>query len=100
MITYEQFIQLAEPQDIFTLNELSQGHAPAFNDGAEADVYFARIVRLNDAGFIVKASRHYEPKEGVMWQSFTAVIDPQATVYLARAAMERVIISRDPIPAQ
>ena len=67
-------------------------------DPAEADAVFARIVRLEGAGFILRASRAYERRDGVLWQSFEAVVEPAATGYLARAASERIQLSRAPLP--
>lgn len=98
MITYEEFLANAEAEDIRILNLLSQGQEIKFTDGAEADTMFQRVVRLDTAGFIVEASRSYRRIDGVLWQTFSALIDPVASTYLARAASERILLSRLPLP--
>lgn len=98
MISYEQFLQLADAEDIRVLNLLSQGQSLKFDNAGDADQLFARIERLDTAGFVIRASRHYERREGTMWQSFEALIDPVASTFVAKAASERVLISRDPLP--
>jgi hypothetical protein len=99
MITYDQFLANAEAEDIRVLNLLSQGQEIKFNDGAEADAMFQRIVRLDSAGFVLRVTRAYFRIDGMLWQSFTALIDPVASTYLAQAAAERVQLSRLPLPA-
>ena len=69
------------------------------NDPAEADAMFLRILRLDEAGFVLRISRHFTRREGVVWQGFEALIEPAASTYLATAASERVRLSRDPLPA-
>lgn len=98
MITYDQFIANAETEDIRVLNLLAQGQEIKFNVAVEADTFFQRIQRLDTAGFVLRANRAYFRVGGVLWQGFTALIDPAASVYLARAAAERVQLSRLPLP--
>lgn len=100
MITYDQFIANAEPEDIRVLNLLSQGQEIKFSVAADADAMFQRLVRLESAGFLLRTNRAYYRVDGVLWQSFTALIEPAASVYLAQAASERLALSRDPLPAQ
>jgi hypothetical protein len=99
MIDYTTFLAQAQAEDIRVLNLLSMGQSLQFNATAEADAMFQRIVRLDDAGFVLRASRHYERRDGVRWQILEALIDPIAATYLARAASERVLLSRVPLPA-
>lgn len=99
MIDYATFLALAQAEDIRVMNLLAQGQRLEFNDPAEADAMFLQIGRLDEAGFILRMSRHYERRSGVLWQGFDAVIDPVASTYLAQAASERVRLSRDPLPA-
>jgi len=100
MISYEDFLTNADSEDIRVMNLLSQGQTISFNDGGEAEAMFQRVVRLDSAGFILRASRHYERVDGVLWQRFDGLIDPVAANYLARAASERVQLSRDPLPTE
>lgn len=97
MIDYPQFLANADSEDIRVMNLLSQGQTVSFSDAAEADAMFARIARLDEAGFVVRASRHYERVDGTLWQRFEGLIEPVAAGYLAKAASERVLLSRDPI---
>lgn len=99
MIDYPTFLQLAEAEDIRVMNLLSQGQPLEFVDPAEADSMFLRILRLDEAGFVLRLSRHYSRRDGVVWQTFEALIEPGASTFLARAASERVQLSRDPLPA-
>ncbi|WFC43169.1 hypothetical protein [Pseudoxanthomonas sp. SE1] len=98
MISYEDFLTNAEPEDIRVMNLLSQGQTISFEDSSEAEAMFQRIARLDGAGFVLRASRHYERVDGVLWQRFEGLIDPVAANYLARAASERVQLSREPLP--
>lgn len=97
MITYDQFLANAEAEDIRVLNLLSQGQEIRFTDAVAADTFFQRVLRLDTAGFLLEASRKYRRIDGVLWQAFTAIIDPAASAYLARAASERVQLSRLPL---
>lgn len=98
MISYEQFLQLAESEDIRVLNLLSQGQLQKFDNPAEADQMQARVDRLEAAGFLLRATRHREIREGVVWHSFEALIEPVASTYVAKAAAERVQLSRELLP--
>lgn len=98
MITYNEFLANAEAEDIRVMNLLSQGQRIRFNDAAEADAMFQRIARLDTAGFVLRASRSYERIDNTLWQVFDGLIDPIAATYLARAASERVQLSRLPLP--
>lgn len=98
MIDYPTFLANAEPEDIRLMNLLSQGHKLTYTDDAEARAVFQRIQRLDTAGFVVRCSHHYERRNGVLHQSFEALIEPAAAVYLADAASERIQLSREPLP--
>lgn len=98
MISYAEFLALAQPEDIRVLNLLAQGQKLEFNNPAEADAMFQQFERLDSAGFIIRFNRAYERRSGVLWQSFDALVEPVASIYLATAASERVLYSRDPLP--
>lgn len=98
MITYDQFLANAQPEDIRVLNLFAMGQRIQHTDTAEADGLVQRIARLDTAGFLLRTTRGYERKEGVLWQTFEGFVDPQAASYLARAASERVQLSRLPLP--
>ncbi|WP_296280537.1 hypothetical protein [Pseudoxanthomonas sp.] len=98
MISYEQFLALAEGEDIRVLNLLSQGQVIQFDNAADADVMQARIDRLDTAEFLLRATRHRDLRDGVRWHVFEAIVDPVASTYVAKAAAERVALSREPLP--
>jgi hypothetical protein len=99
VITYAEFLANAQPEDIRVMNLLAQGQKLEFNDPAEAESMFQQILRLDTAGFVLRTARVFERRSGVLWQSFDALIDPVASTYLAKAASERVLLSREPLPA-
>ena len=100
MISYPEFLANAQAEDIRVLNLLAQGQRLEFSSPAEADAMFQHIERLDSAGFVIRVSRVYERRSGVLWQSFEALIEPVASTYLAKAASERVLLSREPLPAE
>lgn len=98
MIRYDDFIANASAEDIRVLNLFAMGQRIEFNDPVQADAMFAQVERLDAAGFIIRANRGYERRSNVLWQTFEAFIEPVAANYLARAASERVQLSREPLP--
>jgi hypothetical protein len=98
VITYADFIANADAEDIRVMNLLSMGQRLEFVDDTEAEAMFARIARLDGAGFIIEATRKFQRRDGALWQMFDAVIEPAAAAYLARAAAERVQLSREVLP--
>ena len=98
MISYDEFIANASADDIRILNLFAMGQKIEFNDPAQADAMFAQVERLDAAGFVIRAHRGYERRAGALWQTFEAFIEPVAANYLARAASERVQLSREPLP--
>lgn len=98
MISYAQFLASAQPEDIRVMNLFAMGQKIEFDNAAQADDMFARVGRLDSAGFVLRMSRTYENRAGVVWQRFEAFIDPVASTYLSTAAAERVQLSRLPLP--
>ncbi|WP_396616810.1 hypothetical protein ACHZ97_04330 [Lysobacter soli] len=99
MITYEQFLADTEVEDIRVLNLLSQGQRIQFNDLAQATAMGERVARLEDAGLVLRWTHSRERVDGAIWHGFDGLVDPVAAAYLARAASERVVLSRNPLPA-
>ncbi|RPE81851.1 hypothetical protein [Vulcaniibacterium tengchongense] len=97
MLTYEQFLT-TPADDIRQLNLLAMGQKIEFNNADEAAAMLAQCERLRTAGLIVRLKHAKEAREGVEWQSFEAIVDPVAAVYLARCAAERVLHSTDLLP--
>lgn len=98
LISYDVFIANAEEDDIHGLALLANGEIIRTPDEAEAATYEARGMRLRNAGLLTRFRRSHEDDGGQVWHVFDAVVHPVAITYVARAAKERVIISRDPLP--
>lgn len=88
--SYEEFITTTDAEDARVMNLFAMDQMIEFNNDADADAMFARLERLDTAGYVLNFSRKYERREGVRWQSFEAFIQPTAAAYLARAASERI----------
>lgn len=98
LISYAVFLAEAQENDVRTLSLLASGERIGTTNAAEADAFFAQCQRLYDAGLLERVNRGYEDKDGVLWQTFDGRVRPEAMVYVAQCAMERLILSRAPIP--
>lgn len=98
--TYEAFIAGVQEADIRALAFLTNANIIESSDNVEADAIKAQLTRLFQYEMINKPTEKFDRRnDGTIWRQFEARVEPIALNYIARAAMERVILSRDPIPA-
>ena len=93
--TYAEFLQGAEETDVRLMNFFAMGQRISTQDPVEADQFYAALERLFGYEVLTRAVRGWERRNDGVWYTFDAVIDPVAATYVARAAMERLIFSRD-----
>lgn len=98
-VSYPIFLANAQAADIRLLTDFVQGVRIQTADGAEADAIFDGAVRLYSAGLVEKLHRIYEEKNNTLTQSFDGYVTAVGRAYLAQLANERLVLSRDPIPA-
>ena len=97
--TYEEFIANVQEQDLRALVLLTNGNIIETPDNVEGDTIKAQLTRLFNYEMINKPSERYDRKtDGAIWRQFEARIEAVALNYMAQAAMERVILSRAPLP--
>jgi hypothetical protein len=98
MITYEEFLANVNEDDLGMLTTFAQGNRAITRNAQEAEALFTQATRLFTAGMVWRVVRGYEQKsDGVEYQ-FDGYLSPVAFGYVAKAARERVMISRDPLP--
>lgn len=97
LITYDVFIANVQEADLRALTTLSTGDTIKTMDPAEADAYQVQGIRLYDAGLLTRFRRSIEVIGGETWQVFDGRLHPQAIPYVAQCAMERVMLSRNPV---
>lgn len=101
IITYANFLANAQQADILALNLLAQGIVVRTQDPVEADSYEAQCERLFQPGVecLVRYQRGKErDASGNVWHTFEGRVDPVAANYVAKAASERVVLSRAELP--
>lgn len=98
MITYNQFLANVTDEDLRILNLTSIDQTISTNNAAEADAYVLEFTRLFDNGLLVRASRQWELKDGVMWHTFSGTPEPLASAYLIQLQLDRIEMSRQPLP--
>ena len=98
LITYASFLANAQESDIRMLALLAQGEVVKTLDSVEGDGYQAAGLRLYNAGVLTRMRRSIEVIGTDTWHVFDGRVAPQAMVYVATAAMERVKLSRVEIP--
>lgn len=99
LISYNDFIANAQEADINALAILAAGTQVKTTNASEADGYQAQCQRLYDAGLLTRFARGLEmTSDGVSWHTFDGRLAPEAVPYIAQAAKERVLLSRNPIP--
>jgi len=98
LIDYNTFLANAQQNDVRALGLLCNGEVVKTPDAAEADGYQAIGVRLKNAGLLTRFRRSLEVINGQDWHVFDGRVDPVAITYVAQCAMERIKLSRDPIP--
>lgn len=101
--SYNQFIGGVQEADLRALALLTNGNVIQTDNAVEAEAIFAQLNRLFDYNMISKPKRGWDkvdldlPTEKV-WYTFECRVTSTALNYIAQAAMERVILSRDPLP--
>lgn len=98
MLSYPEFLAQTPIDDVRLLNLISQGQQIKFDNAPEADAMYEQLNRLEQDGLLLRFERSYERVDGVRWYLFEGIVDPVAAVYLANAASERLVLSRDPLP--
>lgn len=99
IITYETFLAQAQPADVQALNFLAMNQSVKTQDPVEADAMQAQGQRLFDAGLLTRLTRSLDrASDGTVWHVFEGRVDPVGATYVARAASERLTLSRLPIP--
>lgn len=99
MISYNDFIANVNEADLAMMTEFIQGNRITTTVAAEADALYAQAERLFTAGVVFRVVRGWELKGGVLEYSFDGYVDPVGAGYIAKAAKERVVLSREPLPA-
>lgn len=100
-IDYNTFLANVNPDDLAMLTSFIVGvDVQAQADATLADTLFAQAVRLNSAGLLTSLQRKYAyDSNSNLLQSFSGTVSPVAAGYVAQLARERIILSRDPVPA-
>lgn len=99
MIDYNTFLLNVTNDDIRMMSLAAYEQRISTTVKSEADAYEAELTRLFTNGLLVRAEKGWEMKDGVLWYTFDAVIEPQAIVYMIQLAMDRIQMSRQPLPA-
>jgi hypothetical protein len=98
--SYNDFIAGVQQADMRALALLTNGNVIQTTENTEADAIYAQLQRLFQYEMINLPKRGYNRlTDGTIWQTFEARVTPTALNYMAQAAMERIILSRAPIPA-
>jgi hypothetical protein len=98
MITYDQFIANVNENDLAVLTSFSVGKRIICLTQQEADAMIVQCERLREAGMCWRIVYAKENKAGGVEFQFDGYVDPVGAGYIAKAARERVMISRDPLP--
>ena len=99
IIDYATFLANAQENDVRALTLLAGGNTIKTMDATEADSYEAIGVRLFNAGLVTRFRRSLEVQTTDQWHVFDGMVHPTALSYVAQCAMERVMLSREVIPA-
>lgn len=104
-IDYNSFVANVNEDDLAMLTSFLVGVEVLANTPELGDALFVQAQRLYNAGMITDVSRRYydtgtaNAPAPVTWQGFLGKLHPVAVGYVGRLARERVMLSRDPIPA-
>lgn len=98
MIDYNTFITNVTDEDIRFLTLAAYEQRISTTSLTEADAYETELNRLFGQGLLTRAQRGWEVKDGMTWYTFDATVDPQTIVYIIQMAMERIKLSRLPVP--
>ena len=100
IITYATFLAAAQEADVQALATLANGTIVRTQSAEEAEVFQAQAERLFGAEVITGFKRGKERVAGAVWHTFEGRVDPVAAVYIAKAAMERLMLSREELPVE
>jgi hypothetical protein len=98
MIDYNTFLANVQDEDIRMMTLAANGQRIVTQSATEADAYQAELTRLFTNGLLTRAERGWEMKDGILWHTFDAVVEPLAIAYIIQLAMERYKINRNPLP--
>ena len=98
MITYAQFLQAATNDDLWMLNQAALKQTIATQSAAQADAWLATLTRLFTNGLLTRGERAWEVKDGITWYTFDAVVHPEAVPFLLQLQVDRLVMSREPLP--
>ena len=97
-IDYTSFLANALDADISALAYMGAGVVIGTTTQAEALTFQQQGDRLYDAGLLRRFRSGREVRGGETWFIFDGELSVEAQNYVAQAAKERVILSRDPLP--
>lgn len=100
-IDYPTFVATVNADDLAMLTSfIVSVDVYALSDTTLAETLFTQAQRLDESGLLTELHRIYtRDSNGVQQQSFRGVVSPVAAGYVGRLARERVLLSRDPVPA-
>lgn len=99
MISFEEFLQNANPDDVRALAILAGGELIKTQDAVEADTYQAIGVRLKQAGLLSRFRRSLEDIGDSEWHVFDGRVKTAALIYVADAAKFHIEYLRAATPA-
>lgn len=97
IITYEVFIANVQEADLRMLSLLAGGDTMKTQDPVEAESFKQQGIRLYSAGLLGRFRQSVEILNEDSWYVHDALVKPMALTYVAQCAMERVMLSRDPV---
>lgn len=97
--SYNDFLTTILASDLKLLALWAMGERTATTDETEAAGFKAAGDRLYAAGLLERFNPAVELRSETNWYTFDGRLAPQAVPYVAYAASERIVLSRDPIPA-
>ena len=97
-VDYPTFLANVNTSDLAMLTTFIVGVSVQSATSTEADALFVQAQRLYSAGLLTNLHRIYQDVSGVLQQSFTGLVAPQAAGYVAQLARERVTLSRNTLP--
>lgn len=98
LITYTQFLELAQEDDVRALTLFAGGEVIHTQSTEEAASFTNTLDRLWLGGTVTRVKSGREEIGDQTWFTFEARVKPAALVYVANAAKERLVLSRVPLP--
>ena len=97
-VSYADFLAAAQESDVRVLSLLAAGETPKTQDPAEKDEFEQLGNRLFDAGLLARFRVSREVISNEVWFVVDGRVHPTAVVMVAKCAMERLQLSRAPVP--